>query len=481
MDLLIGIDLGTTKVKCGVFNTDGKLLSFSSEGYEIYLDESKKEAMADPLIWYDAVRKVLKRSLDGLRYNKISGISVGSHGPSLVMIDEKGFPVFDSMIWLDRRAVKESKILSDRTGLHIDPSWNIPKAMWIKKNKPDFYKKVKWFCQPLDYVCYKLTGSITLSVCSDQIDAWRNEEIYSSGIDEKLFPVKVKMGEFICEVSKKVSFETAVPQGTPVYAGTGGADFVEALIGTDSLSFCKVCDRAGTSQGINVCAKVKEKIKGFFCVDHPLLKDYHHIGGMISTTGKSLEWFKNGFCYNNMSYCDAVKEASFSPLGAKGLFFLPHLSGSRTPWWDSYSKGVYFGINLNQDKRDFLRALLEGIAYEMKLILDICRDHGIRAEKIISCGAQAKNDPWNQIKANVIGLPVMIPEIIEAETLGMAIIAGYGAGVFKSIPKASKELVKIKKVFKPQKADNKKYNELFKIYQKLYPSLKDLFKLSEFV
>ena len=475
MDFLIGINIGTTSTKGGLFSTEGELLGQWERAYPLFSGECPGAATSDPQDWWKAVSKVLACCSRKISGGTLRGIAIGSHGPSVVALDEKGKPVRHSILWMDRRAVEEAAFIATATGSREDPAWYVPKALWIKNHEPLIFKKIRWLMQPLDYINFMLTGKITASLSSEYIKPWREKTILAAGLPESLFPPYTLMGGYLGEVTPDAARRTGIPAATPVFAGTGGADFVEALAGTAVLEAGRVCDRGGTSQGLNLCWTSPIEGRGLFCSPHPLVPGHYHLGGLMSTTGKALQWYKELFYRRHTSYESLAGTAEFSPPGSRGLIFLPWLSGTRTPSWDPLARGVFLGMSLQHRKEDFVRAILEGVAMGINQFIRIFREGGAEPVEIRACGGQASSNLWNQIKADVTGLPVKVPLIHDGELLGMALIAGKGAGIFASIKDAAERLVKISREFTPDPVCHRHYAGLQQVYEGLYPSLKDHF------
>ena len=482
MNCFLGIGLGTTNIKLGIFTEDGNLLNHAIRQVEINVGKNDGKAEADPTIWWKAISEMFQRTSDVFKEHTLKGIAVGSNGPTVVCLDKDFKPVCPAILWMDRRAYKQADLIAKKMHRKSnDLAWYVPRVLWIKDNYPELFKKIKYLCQPLDYINYMLTGNISASICSDEIKAWSQDIIEASGLNHNLFADQKKMGECVGYVSSNVSKETGLPTGVPVFSGTGGADFVEELIGVGVLKNGMICDRGGTSQGVELCwDKPGDKYK-LFSAKHPIINGSYHVAGLMSTTGKSLEWFRETYYTNSIGYESLLKESLKSPPGANNLIFLPSLMGNRTPWWDVNARGVFFGISLNHRKEDFLRAVLEGTAFGINQIINIFRSEGCEPTEIRACGAQSISHQWNQIKADITGLPVKTTTLDDSSILGMAIIAGKGAGIIKSIEDAAENFVKIKDTYYPAASNTKIYTHLQEVYESLYPSLKESFsKLNKY-
>lgn len=476
MSYLIGIELGTTRVKVGAFNIDGTLIAEETRNYPLYYERKLGKAESNPEDWWDAIKDAIKHVVKFIGKSKIEAIAVGSHGPTLVAVDKENKPVCPSILWMDRRATKEAELISSKLGkTSNDLAWFVPRALWLKNNQPEIFDHIKYLFQPLDYINYKLTGEITASLASDFIKPWDEKIISAAGIDGSLFPQYVKMGAIIGQISHAASALTALPEGIPVIAGTGGADFVEVYISCAVLHKGIICDRGGTSQGVNLCWTAPLKDNRFFQSLHPFIPNLYHIAGLMATSGKSLQWYKELFYGKEVSYDKFFEDAAKSPAGAKKLIFLPYLTGERTPWWDSKARGVLFGLSLDHEEQDIVRAILEGVGFGINHIIRLFRKLGAEPNEIRACGGQAKSPLWNQIKADITGLPVKTTQTVDSATLGLAIIAGYGVGIYDDIATAAEQLIKFGKTYEPNTGNHKLYNEMQEIYEGLYPVLKESF------
>jgi len=476
MSYLIGIELGTTRIKTGLFDIQGNLITEEIRNYPLFFERREGKAESDPTDWWNAVIDTLKSTLSNISYPDIKGLCVGSHGPSLVALDKNLNPIGNSILWMDKRSTKEAEFISHKLGRKSnDLAWFVPRALWLKNNSPDSFSKIRYFVQPLDYITCKLTGEVNATMASDFIKPWNEEILNASGLDKSLFPKLTMMGELIGKVTLNASITTGLPEGTPVVAGTGGADFVEGYISSAILKKGIICDRGGTSQGVNLCSTSKIIDNRFFSSPHPIVPHLYHTAGLMSTTGKSLQWYKELFYGKKLSYEHFFKDAAKSPPGAKRLIFLPYLAGERTPWWDSDARGVFFGLSLEHEEKDIVRAILEGVGFGINHIINLFKEMGAEPTEIRACGGQAKSPLWNQIKADITNLPVKTTKIVDSATLGLAIIAGTGVGIYDNIIDTANQLVKIDKTYEPNPQNHNLYKQMQEIYEDLYPSLKDNF------
>lgn len=476
MDYLLGIELGTTRLKTGLYNTFGSRINEFISAYPLNFDKRTGKAESNPIDWWNAVIKTVKSVTSKIEPTKLKAICVGSHGPSLVALNNANQIACPSILWMDSRAKSEAEFISHKLNLKVnDVAWFIPKALWLKNNHPVIFESISTLFQPLDYINYCLTGSKRTVIVSDFVKIWDNQLLHVSGLPENLFPEQVKIGELLGYITADAASFTGLSVGTPVIAGTGGADCFEVLISTGAMSTGIICDRGGTSQGINLCWDKKFNDKNFFEAPHPFVENCFHIGGLMGTTGKALQWYKELYYGQEEPYESLFKDAEKAKPGSKKLIFLPYLTGERTPWWDNKARGVFFGLSLDHDKNDIARSILEGVGYGLNHVLNLFRNYGVNISEIRSCGGQSLSPLWNQIKADITGVKVVTNKVTDGSTLGLAIIAGVGVGIYSNVKEASEQIIEIDKIYIPSEKNHTLYSELQEIYESLYPSLKNNF------
>lgn len=477
MSYLLGIEIGTTRVKVGIYDLAGNQIIEKSCSHSVIYDKKNNSSESPILQWWLSLKKAISKILIETEPSDIKAICVGSHGPSLVALDKKYNPVGNSILWMDRRGSNEAEYLSKKLGVKSnDLAWFVPRAMYLRNNNPESFKRVRHFVQPLDYINCKLTGSIRTSMVSNSIKIWDEKTIEASNLPRELFPEEIHMGEIVGLTNTSAAAETGLPPNIPVVAGTGGADFIEVLISSGSLKKGVVCDRGGSSQGVNICWDKPFSDSRLFEAQHPLAEGLYHISGLMATTGKALHWYKNLYYGKGAHFEKFFEDASKSVPGSKKLIFLPYLTGERTPWWDSNARGVLFGLSLEHSKHDIVRSILEGTGFGINHILRLFKSHGAHASEIRVCGGQAKSPLWNQIKADITNLPVITNKVSDGATLGLAIIAGVGIGTYKNITETANRIVKTAQIFEPNKSNHKIYSQMQEIYENLYPALKSQFK-----
>ena len=468
--LLIGVDVGTTLAKAGAFNSSGQLVRGAVRRYK-FKDGTTED---DPLHWWDAVALVLSEVASACG-EKIAGISVGGQGPTMVVLDENAKPICPAILWMDLRAAEEAKRLSEMLDRRISPAFFAPKGIWLKEKRPDLYRMTRWLIQPMDYIVYRLTGEISTGLATRDIALFREDEILAGELNPSLFPEIRLMGEVVGAVRREAYLATGIPTGAPVFSGA--PDFVEAILGTGTFEKGIVCDRGGTSEGIELCWDREIRDDRLYSAPHPVAPEMWHLSGTIPTTGKSLEWI--GSIIGEPDSEKLTKIAEDSPPGSRGVVFLPYLAGDRGTDFGSRGMGGFFGLSLEHKREDIVRSVLEGCALSIHQVLSVMRKMGARPSEIRVTGSQAMSRLWNQIKADVTGLKVLVPEVIEGEVLGAAIISAYGAGLYPDLKSASGAMIKFKDVVLPRDETGPVYEMLSRLQSTLYGALEKAYVEAE--
>ncbi|MBW8012061.1 MAG: hypothetical protein FVQ83_12620 [Chloroflexi bacterium] len=471
-DLLLGVDVGTTQTKVGAFDLQGQLVAVGRASYSLNIDPDTNAAEQDPNDWWSATAQAIQSLLSEVEVNRITAICVGGQGPTVVAVDANLEPVFPALTWMDLRAIQEAKTLNERTGGNLPPHFFMPKAMWLKANRPEAYAATHGFCQSWDFVASQLVGKLVVST-SPGIAPWKEELISAAELDHQKFPDKLQMGEQIGQVSRQASQSCGLPEGLPVVGGI--SDFFGGLIGSGALSRGLACDNGGASTGFSVNWDNPLESKSLLNVPS-FIDGKWYVGGAASTTGKALDWWLTSILGKEPGDYSSVDAVSAINPGSEKLIFLPYLAGERAPIWDPQARGVFFGLSLNHRHEHMTRAILESVAYTQCHLIEQISAAGGEVVEIRSCGGQAKNEIWCGIKADATGIPVAIPEITDAPMLGTAIIAGVGVDKFDDFSQGAENMVRKRTLVEPDQKRHAKYKELYSIYRELYDHVKPLYQ-----
>jgi len=502
MNLLLGIDIGTSGAKIILLNADNsQIVGSITKLYELYTPKPLW-AEQEPADWWKAVCTGTKELIKSKNINKddIKGIGLTGQMHTSVFLDKNNNSIRPAMLWCDQRTEKECNELTEKIGFDrvIDITCNpiltgftAPKIQWLKNNEPENFAKINKVLLPKDYIRFLLTGEYATDVsdASGMAIFDVKNRCWSDEILEKLNYPKNWFGKVYesCEVTGKITKEaaeaTGLSEGTVVVAG--GGDNAASAIGNGIVENGKVFNSLGTSGVVFAYSDtpvVDPSLRVHtFC--HAVPGKWHVMGVMLSAGG-SLRWYRDTFCDTEKymaekaavdTYEIITKNASQIPVGSESLIFLPYLSGERCPYPDPSARGVFMGATLKHTRDHFSRAVLEGISFGLNDSFEILKEMNIPIDQVIATGGGAKSNFWRQLLADITGYSHSTVENDEGPSYGAAILAGVGCGIYKDVVEASKAN-KIKTTSTPKPEFNKEYKKYISIYKELYPKLKDIFK-----
>jgi len=506
MDYILSIDAGTTAFKTSIFNENGKLIAISTYEYELLTPTSLSVELPAETFWNAfkaGIKEVLKKSK--VNTNNIRALGLSVQGETLLMINKKGIPLRNAIIWLDNRAQKEAEILSNEfdknnysykiTGqVKIVPTWPASKIFWIRKNEKNIFDKVYKFLLLEDYLIYRLTGELVAEgslLCSTVYWNIKTKKYWDEMLDylnvstDQLPEIK-ESGESVNEIKSEVAKELGLSRKTIV--STGVLDQAAGAIGVGNISPGIFSENTGAA--LAICATLDKPVFDKYC-RMPI--HYHgipntYMAHTFTTGGMVLRWFRDNFYKEEIqtaqkkgidAYDLIGKEVAKIPAGSEGLVMLPHLQGAMAPEANPKAKGVFYGFTLKHTKAHFARAIMEAIACIVRRNIDVLQELKIPVKEIRVLGGGARSNIWNQIKADITEKSIVRTENEEAACLGAAILAGKAVGIYDSVKEASNNMVKIKKKFEPKKENIEVYKETYKKYVKLYDDLCGIFNIEK--
>jgi xylulokinase len=505
---LIGLDVGTTGCKAAVFTSKGELLSLGYREYSHYSPKPGWVELNPEEVWIK-LREALRNALKGVP-EEPQALGISSLGEAVLPIDEDGNPLYPAITAYDQRGetYKDSIEILRRelgdlqlfklTGIPLNSMPSINKIMWIKGNMPDVYEKTWKFVCVEDYIIYKLTGkaAIDYNLASRTMmfdihkKRWCDTILEVIGITGDLLSEPVPSGTIVGEVSSEASGETGLPRGLGV--APGGHDQACSALGVGVAEEGPTMDAAGSVECI---ASAMEKPiltehmlrAGHCCHCHTVEGRYISLG-FFPSSGLILRWFRDQFASKEKGEAELsgvdvydllVDLASKSPPGASKTLMLPHFSGGGTgpqPVLNRNSRGAFIGLTPFHSRGDIVRAILEGVAYELKVLIDYFEASGIKVSELRAVGGGAKSDFWLQLKADITGKRICLPEVTEATSLGAAILAGIGADIYSDYRGAIEETYRPRKIYEPNPSLNERYSQLYKVYKMIYPALVDIYE-----
>lgn len=493
--IFIGCDIGTSATKAVAVDKNGTILAQASQSYGI-ITPCNNWAEQDPDIWLDAATQTIRFVVQMLPSPScIEALCISAlYGGTGVLCDEQMTPIRPSIIWMDRRAKAEGREISDTIGKDrifqisgngTDSYFGYTKLLWVKKNEPDHWAKIRHILPIHSYIIYKMTGQLTVDYCSAgnmggiydyNTHSWSEEMCRQMGIPFEALPHKFHTpSDIIGVLNEEYQKKTGLAQPVSVCAGT--VDCIASMLSAGIIHPGDNAAVLGTSLNWGFIHSKKPSNPSLISMPYCIAPtQYSYTYGGSSTAGALPRWFANTFIGNDTAetYKDlenGIAAQNIGP-GADGLIALPYFMGERTPLWDEKAAGVLFGLTLSHTKAHVYRAILESVAYSLLHIMESMADPDITIEKIVLVGGGARSAIWKQIFADVTNLPVITPmQEIEAP-LGDAFMAAVGSGFIKDYSTIH-QWIPMNPAIHPEPENHKLYEKYFSLYKELYPNLKE--------
>ncbi len=493
-----GIDIGTTGVKVIIFDLHGNMMASDYTEYVCTFPRSGWVEQDGEMTWEktcETCKKTIKKS--GLDPKDIAAIGLSTQRCTVTPIDKDGNPLCTSISWQDARSFEEVEDIKriigaekfyDITGMPVGTLLPVTEIMWLKKHKPEIYDAAYLFVLDQERILHKLG-------VEGYYDDWSNGSMYglmdirkfewdleltkALGIDPEKLPTLVQSGKVLGKVPASVAEITGFAEGTLLVSG--GGDQQCAGIGAGAIKSGVIEMAMGTS-GVTLGYMDKPNMDPTMempCSAHTISGKWES-EGLQNAAAASYKWFRNEFAFEESGIAkekgidvyDVIDEEieAVEP-GCNGLICIPYLAGSAAPHWDPFARGTFVGLTLGHTKADMARAIMEGVTYEAKEIIEKMISNGMVVNEIILNGGGAKGPIWCQIQADMYGKTCTTLEIDEATTLGAAILAALGAGFFDNVEDAVDQMLKKKDTYEPNMKNHEIYNKYFEIYKDAYKAL----------
>ncbi|MBN1777589.1 MAG: xylulokinase [Clostridiales bacterium] len=485
---LLGIDVGTSACKVALHRADGTVVEQAAGEYSVFYPH-RGWAEQNPKDWWQALcvasKTVIEKS--GLQPGEIAGLGVAGQSWSAVAVDGGGNVLCNTPIWTDTRARRECDEIIGRVpeetlfalcGNPVQPSYTLPKILWYKNERPEVYEKSQSILQSNSYIVYMLTGRITQDIsqgyglcCFDvrkgQLDLPTAKAL---GIRPELLPELLPCHRVVGAVTHSAAKATGIAEGTPVVAG--GLDAACGALGAGVIDPGQTQEQGGQAGGMSLCinryAAAPRLIMGAHVVPERWL-----IQGGTTGGGGVLKWLKETIC-PELTFGQMDELAAQEPAGSDGVVFLPYMAGERSPIWNPNASGVFFGLNYAKTRGHLIRAAMEGVGFSLRHNLDVAQEAGAHAHSLQSVGGSANSRLWTQIKADITGHAIYVSVSDTATTLGAAILAGVGTGVYENFVNARTKTVKITRMHEPNTQVKPIYDTRYAQYRELYARLKPI-------
>lgn len=499
---VIGCDVGSQGTNVALYAADGTLVASSYQTYDLSFP-FPGAAEQDPDAWAPAivagVREVLERVPEGA--SSVKGLSFGSQLDGMVVCGKDTLPLRPAMIWMDRRAEKQAAAVAARispegfyraVGANLDSSHAIFKALWVRDEEPDVWSEAGFLMSPGTYVLREVAGAVaidysnasSLALLDPRSRKWSPEVLAAVDVPEYLLPEVSAATEPISTITSAFAEATGLDPATVVAVGCG--DEMAATLGAGVFEPGDVCDVVGTAEPVCAASSEPREDPTMLVECHPhadpdawLLEN----PGFVS--GGNLRWWRDQFApiergAESEGLGDAYdllsRGAERVPAGAEGLVFLPCMQGAMAPEWNGAARGVFYGLTLAHSRAHMTRAILEGSAFALRDILDAMSKAGLDVRRLTIVGGGAKGPLWRQIKADVTGLPVRVPESVETTATGAAILAAVGAGLYPTVADAVAGFVAYRPdEHQPDRERGQAYDDAYRRYRDVYAALRPVF------
>ncbi len=500
---ILAHDLGTTGDKATLYDREGRL---AGRAFQAYDTEYAQTGWAEQDVedWWRAVCGSTRQLLQQTRVpgGEVACIVFSGQMMGCVPLDQQARPLRKAIIWADQRAVAQERWIGERvppeevygiTGHRLSASYSLPKILWLRDNQPDIYRAAYKFVQAKDAVVARLSGVFVtdpsdasgMNLYNLEQGAWSERIIEATGLNPAQLPELRQSIEVVGEVLPAVADEVGLPAGTPVVIG--GGDGACAAAGAGVVEAGAAYNYVGASSWIALATE-----KPIYDPDYKTFTFGHVVPGMVMPTGTmqaagaSYQWTRDQLAAGEIQAAESLKvspyelmnlQAAKSPVGARGLLFLPYLLGERSPRWNPRARGAFIGLTIRHTRADMMRAVLEGITMNLRVILDAFRAQGAQIEAMRLIGGGAQGRFWNQLMADLYGLPVHRLTILEeATSMGAALTGGVGVGLYPDFS-LGERMNPVAEVIEPDPAAQAAYEQRYPIFEAAYQALVPVYEL----
>jgi xylulokinase len=503
LSIILAHDLGTTGDKATLFDVEGHALASAFYAYETQYPRPNW-AEQNPEDWWQAVCIASQQVIAQARVaaGDVAVVAFSGQMMAAVAVDDQANPLRSAIIWADTRAVVQAQRWLDTlgmeatyriTGHRASSSYSGEKMLWVRDNQPEIFRQTHKFLQAKDFVVARLTGVFA----TDRTDAsgtnlydihthdWSPELLDAVGLDASLLPEVHLSQEVVGQVTPQAAAATGLAAGTPVVIG--GGDGMCAAVGAGVVRAGMAFNYIGSSSWIGAASlePLIDPTMRVYTFEHCVPGVYSPNGAMQSAGG-AYQWARDNL---GLPEKDAAARLGISPYellnlqveksppGANNLLFLPYLLGERSPRWNPDARAAFFGLSMRHTRADMLRAVLEGVAFNLRVILDAFHQQGLTVDAMRLIGGGAQGRIWRQILADIFELPVQRPVLLaEATSFGAAVAGGVGVGLYPGFA-AAEQLTPIHDVTQPDPQNRVVYQRLYDLFNQAYQAFEPLYAL----
>ena len=485
----IGIDLGTSAVKLLLTDEQGRIANSVTKEYPLFFPQPGWSEQ-NPADWWSGVLKGLEELLEGFDRAAVAGIGCGGQMHGLVVLDEEDEVIRKAILWNDGRTAEETEWLntvigkeklSELTANIAFAGFTAPKILWVRRHEPENFAAIRRIMLPKDYINYKLThvhacdysdasGMLLLDVRNRR---WSKEMLDLCGVTEAQMPKLFESYEVIGTLRPEIAGALGLSPEVKVVAGAG--DNAAAAVGTGVVGEGGCNISLGTSGTVFVSSKSfgvdpNNALHAFCHADG----GWHLMGCMLSAASCN-KWLCEEIL-KTTDYAAEQSEITDEDLGRNRVFFLPYLMGERSPINDTNARGTFTGLTMDTTRSALVQAVLEGVSFAIRDSVEVARKIGIKIDRSFLCGGGAKSPLWQKMLANVLNIPLDIPQTEEGPGYGGAMLAMVGCGQFESVQACADALTAVWKTVEPEPGIAARYEERYQKFRKIYPAMRELFQ-----
>ncbi|MHB1377079.1 MAG: FGGY-family carbohydrate kinase [Candidatus Humimicrobiaceae bacterium] len=496
----LGIDLGTSGVKCVAYNLYGKPLSKTYREYSLYTPQPGIAELDPDNVWSNLKQNIIELNVsDAIKKDPITALSISVSGDEILPIDRSGKVLFRTIMSMDKRGEIENEILNKSigaekifkiTGMPPDNIYGLNRILWFRANRPDIYERTWKFLCWEDFVFYRLgiEPSTDYSVACRTLafdinkNMWSKDILKAADISEDLFPQAYLSGTHVGDIPKTILHDLGFRNRVKVV--TGGFDQCCAALGAGLIRKGMVSIGTGTMEVMHVCFEKpffeKKMMDEGYSFNTHVLKNLYICLSLNFNGGVIFKWYRDNLGFEEKLDAKKTKKEVYDLIMDSALnsnfpvIFLPYFEGAQTPGRNPKATGTMLGLTLRTKKEDIVRGIMEGITFDLRLNLEKIEESGIKIESFRAAGGGARSETWLQFKADILGRTIQKLDIDEAGCLAAAVLAGRGAQELNSAEDTINSWVKIKKEYEPDLSKKGQYEERYKKFIQAYDKVKDL-------
>ena len=493
---IIGLDIGTTGCKAIVFSREGRILGQGAREYSILTPHPNWAEQDAERVWqlaWDA----LSEAVAGARGDPPTALAISCQGEAVIPVDRDGRSLRPAILGMDTRTSAENEWLGERlgteslfnrTGMPMHTINTLPKLLWLQRHEPHVWKTAVQFLLYEDFFLRRLGGRAAISHClasrTQMYDLaasdWADDILAECGIQrERLASLAADGGGVVGTLRRDLA--NALGLEHPVLLASGGHDQACAAFGSGVVQAGLAMVSTGTAEVVEVAMSTptldKTLRQGNISVYRHVVPGLYLAMTLNHSGGLLLRWFRDTVCQWEREQALATGQDTYhliladAPAGPTELMLLPHFAGSGTPWLDTSSKGAILGLTFATTRPMLVKAVLEGLTFELRVNLDLLREAGVTINELHAVGGGARSPLWLQLKADICRVPLRLPQVTEAACLGAALLAGVAAGMYPDGVTAVAQTVHLRQRVEPQAESVAAYDKRYQLYRQIYPTL----------